>query len=201
MHSKVDSRQRRNFESFLLARQGLFVTPPLYASLTGPVEDAFTDASPCPACAGPPAFPSHVFFHCPAHKNLRQRFDEEVIRTVSPLLACSWTAAAASRPVLDEALRLNPALRLDRGPIPDHSKSRASPPLIGPKQYDPRSDPEILANGMPVAQARAHAAPVGHSASPAAFSSWQNAPSPPCAHQVMPVPRRPLGLLRHAPPC
>ena len=71
----------------LLARQGLFITPPLYASLTGPPDEAFPDFAPCPQCQGAPAYPAHVFFDCPAFASLRAAFEADVICYKAPLIA------------------------------------------------------------------------------------------------------------------
>ena len=42
--------------------------------------------------------------------------------------------------------------------LPDHSK--LPPPPQEPEYYDPRTDPEVLANGMSLEDARARAVPV-----------------------------------------
>ena len=83
--------QRPLRRAFLLAWQGLFVTPPLHASLTGPPDAAFPNFTPCPQCQEAPAYPAHVFFECPAFAGLRSSFEHDVIRYVAPLLAPAWS--------------------------------------------------------------------------------------------------------------
>ena len=77
--------------TYLLARQGLFITPPLYDSLVGLPEEAFEVATPCPQCHGDTAFPAHVFFDCPAFAPLRSAFEADVIRYTAPLIAPAWS--------------------------------------------------------------------------------------------------------------
>ena len=83
--------QRRLRRTFLLGKQGLFITPPLYASLTGPPEKVFPDFASCPQCQGAPAYPVHVFFDCPAFATLWKAFEADVIRYTAPLIAPAWS--------------------------------------------------------------------------------------------------------------
>ena len=55
-------------------------------------------------------------------------------------------------------------------PLPDHSTP--GPPTVGPQQYDPRTDPEVLANGMPIADARPRAAPAMDRRLPRSLIDW-----------------------------
>lgn len=48
--------------------------------------------------------------------------------------------------------------------LPDHSAPRLPP--VGPQQYDPRTDPEVLANGQDLATTRARARPAPDSRLP-----------------------------------
>ena len=83
--------QRPLRRTMLLARQGMFITPLLYASLTGPQEEAFPDFAPCPQCQGAPAYPAHVFFDCPAFASIRAAFEADVIRCTARLIAPAWS--------------------------------------------------------------------------------------------------------------
>ena len=143
----------------LLARQGLFISPPLYQSLTGTPEAAFAATAPCPACHRAPEFPAHVFFACPRFAALRQAFDADVITHVAPLLAATWSSAALTHGPLATLLRLFPdTLAEATVRIPDHSTPSANPERTC-AHYDPRKDPEVLANGMSLADAKARTAP------------------------------------------
>jgi len=146
--------------TFLLARQGLFLTPPLHASLTGSPDKAFTFATACPQCQGNPAFPAHVFFECPLFTHLRVDFERDVIYHAASLLAPSWSTVQDVEPAWRHLMaRFGPHLREATRPLPSHNKPAA--PTVGPEPYDPRTDPEVLANGMSLAdtKARARAAP------------------------------------------
>ena len=58
-----------------------------------------------------------------------------------------WQAILARFPAITETTR----------PLPNHSQPAPTP--AGPELYDPRSDPDVLVNGMALADARARANP------------------------------------------
>ena len=123
--------------TYLLARQGLFITPPLYDSLVGPPEEAFEVAKPCPQCHGDTAFPAHVFFDCPAFAALRSAFEADVIRYTAPLIAPAWSTVRDVSQQWEALLARFQEIREVTKSLPDHSKP--PPPPEEPKQYDPRT--------------------------------------------------------------
>ena len=149
---------------YLLARQGLFVTPPLHDSLVGDPQLAFGSQAPCPRCHGQPDFPAHTFFDCPSFDHLRSAFDADVIRHLAPLIAPSWSTVEDTPTAWAHLQDRFPALSEVTLTLPDHSAPRLPP--VGPQQYDPRTDPEVLANGQDLATTRARARPAPDSRLP-----------------------------------
>ena len=142
---------------YLLARQGLFVTPPLHESLTGDPAQAFSSRDACPRCHGNTDFPAHTFFECPSFTPLRTAFEADVIRKLAPLIAPSWSTVQDTPAEWNNLQELFPALTETSVAIPDHA---AVPPVPeGPQQYDPRTDPDVLANGQDLATTRLRARP------------------------------------------
>ena len=73
-------------------------------------------------------------------------FESDVIRHVAPLIAPSWSTVQDTPAEWSHLQELFPALSEVTAPLPDHG---ATPPVKeGPQPYDPRTDPDVLANGQ-----------------------------------------------------
>ena len=57
-------------------------------------------------------------------------------------------------------------------PLPNHTKPAPTPTTEGPEVYDPRTDPDVLANGMALADARARAKPPPDTRLPRSLVEW-----------------------------
>ena len=111
-----------------------------------------------------------MFFDCPAFAGLRASFEHDVIHYIAPLLAPAWSTVQTVTEDWRALLTRFPTLTETVCPLPDHSTP--GPPTVGPEQYDPRTDPEVLTNGMLLTDARARAAPAQDCRLPRSLVDW-----------------------------
>ena len=88
---------------------------------------------------------------------LRRAFDADVIRYVAPLIAPSWSTIQNTPAEWSHLLDVFPTLSETTITLPDHRA--AQPVREGPQPYDPRTDPDVLANGLDLDTTRLRARP------------------------------------------
>ena len=93
-----------------------------------------------------------------------------MIRYIAPLLAPAWSTVQTVTEEWRTLLALFPTITETIRTLPDHST--AEPPVADSEPYDPRTDPEVLANGMSLADARARARPAPDCRLPRSLVDW-----------------------------